>query len=256
MRVTCVQLDYPAGEEVADRRDRVLDLIDEAADADLVVLPELWPTGYFAFDRYAAEAETLDGATVTALRTAAARHRVHLMGGTFVERHGQALTNTAVLIGPDGDVLLTYRKIHLFGYQSEEAQLLAPGRDAPVARTALGGIATSTCYDVRFPELYRAFVDDGAELVIIPAAWPHARLEHWRLLLRARAVENQAVVIACNGTGDDHGTQLGGHSMVIDAWGDVIVEAGEDPQLLTATLDLDRTAAIRAEFPVLEHRRL
>lgn len=256
MRVTCIQLDYSAEEETADRRARVLQLIDQAADADLVVLPELWPTGYFAFDRYAAEAETLDGVTVTALCTAAARHRVHLMGGTFVERSGEQLTNTAVLIGPDGDLLLSYRKIHLFGYQSDEARLLTPGGSTPVARTALGGIAATTCYDLRFPELYRDFVDGGAQVVIIPAAWPRARLEHWRLLLRARAVENQVVVIACNGTGDDHGTQLGGHSMVIDAWGDVIVEAGDDPQLLTATVDLDRTAAIRAEFPVLQHRRL
>ena len=256
MHVTCIQLDYSVPETLAERRTRVLGLVEEAADADLVVLPELWPTGYFAFDRYDVEAETLDGETVAALRRAAARHRIHLLGGTFVERHDEGLSNTAVLVGPDGDLLLAYRKIHLFGYQSQEATLLTPGRETPVASTDLGRIATSTCYDLRFPEVYRVYADQRAELVLIPAAWPRPRLEHWRVLLRARAIENQAIVIACNGTGDDHGTSLGGHSMVVDAWGDVVAEAGADQQLLSATVDLDRVTAIRAELPFLDHRRL
>jgi predicted amidohydrolase len=256
VQVVCIQLGYPDGESKADRRARVLGLVDEAAGADLVVLPELWPSGYFAFDRYATEAEPLDGETVTALRNAAHRHRIHLMGGSFVERHADGLANCAVLLGPDGTVLHTYRKIHLFGYESQEATLLTPGRDAGVATTPLGTIGTTTCYDLRFPELYRMLVDAGAQLVIIPAAWPAARLEHWRLLLRARAVEDQMVVVACNGAGSQHGVTLAGHSMVIDPWGAVVAEAGDDPQLLTAEVDMGRVADVRAEFPVLQHRRI
>lgn len=257
VRVTCIQLAYPDDESKDQRLERVLRLLEDAADADLVVLPELWPTGYFAFDRYADEAEPLDGPTVTAMREAASRHGIHLLGGSFVERHGDGLANCAVLIAPSGDVALTYRKIHLFGYESQEAILLTPGTTADVADTPFGGVATTTCYDLRFPELYRVLVERGAELVVIPAAWPSARIEHWRLLLRARALENQVFVVACNGVGGQHGTVLGGHSVILGPWGEVLDEAGGDEQeILTADLDLDRVAEVREEFPVLDHRRL
>ena len=255
MQVACVQLSYPDDESKEERRDRVLNLV-EGLTADLVVLPELWPTGYFAFDRYAAEAESMEGETVTGLRRIAARCGITLMGGTFVERHADGLANCAVTIGPDGSILHTYRKIHLFGYQSEEARLLTPGTDLTVAETAFAPVGTSTCYDLRFPELYRKLVDQGAQMVIIPAAWPLARLEHWRLLLRARAIENQVFVIACNGAGTQHGTELAGHSVIIDPWGNVVAEAGSEAESLTATIDLANVTRIRAEFPVLEHRRL
>lgn len=258
MKVTCIQLAYPGGETKTQRVDRVVNLVaGAAADADLVVLPELWPTGYFAFDRYDEEAETLDGPTMTAMCDAAREHDIHLHAGSFVERHDDGLANCTVLIGPDGAIRLTYRKIHLFGYGSKEAELLTPGTTADVAETRFGGVGTTTCYDLRFPELYRVLVARGAEILIIPAAWPAPRIEHWRLLMRARALENQAFVIACNGVGDQHGTTLGGHSVIVDPWGEVVVEAGPDEQeLLSAELDLGRLAEIRGEFPVLEHRRI
>lgn len=257
MRVTCLQLAYPRDESKAERVQRVVRMVGQVADADLVVLPELWPTGYFAFDRYEAEAEDLEGPTVTAMRETAVEHDLYLHGGTFVERHDDGLANCAILIDPRGDVILTYRKIHLFGYESREAELLTAGTTADVADTDFGGVATSTCYDLRFPELYRVLVDGGARIVIIPAAWPSARIEHWRLLLRVRALEDQVFVIACNGVGDQHGTELGGHSMIVDPWGEVLTEAnGEDEQFLTAELDLVRQERVRAEFPVLDHRRI
>lgn len=258
MRVACVQLHYPQDETKQQRIERVLGLVaDAAGDAELVVLPELWPTGYFAFERYEEEAEPLDGPTITAMRDAADQLSIHLHAGSFVERHADGLANCTVLIGPSGQILLTYRKIHLFGYDSREAELLTPGTTADVIETPFGTVGTTTCYDLRFPELYRVLVQRGADILIIPAAWPSPRIEHWRLLLRARALENQAFVIACNGVGNQNGTALGGHSVIVDPWGDVLAEAdSEEPQLLTAHLDLGRLAAIRSEFRVLEHRRL
>lgn len=257
MRVTCIQLAYPEGESKSRRVSRVLGLLGAVSDAALVVLPELWPTGYFSFDRYEDEAESLDGPTVSALREIAGSRGQYLLGGSLVVRNDDGIANCAVLIGPDGEILLTYRKMHLFGYQSQEATLLTAGTTADVAATDFGGIATSTCYDLRFPELYRVLVDRGADIVIVPAAWPAARVEHWRLLLRARALENQVFLVGCNGVGAQGGSVLGGHSMIVDPWGEVLAEAGgSDQEFLTADLDLDHLGNIRKEFPVLEHRRI
>lgn len=257
MQVACFQLAYPTEESKPERVRRVLSILERVADADLVVLPELWPTGYFSFDRYDDEAEPLDGETVTELRKAASRLGTHLMGGTFVERLDDGgLANCAILIDPNGDVIHTYRKVHLFGYESREAELLTPGEEISVGRSDLGPIGMTTCYDLRFPELYRLLTDQGAELIVIPAAWPKARLDHWSLLLRARAIEDQTFVIGCNGAGEQGGTALGGHSVVIDPWGEVLAEAGDDEQLLHAEIDLTDVTEVRAEFPVLEHRRL
>lgn len=256
MRVACVQLTYPDGESKPERISRVQSIIEGVADTDLVVLPELWPTGYFSFDRYEDEAETLDGDMIPDLCKTASRLSIHLMAGTFVERRSDGLANCAVLIDAEGSVIHTYRKVHLFGYESREAELLTPGQDISVGRTGLGQIGMTTCYDLRFPELYRMLVDRGAQLFIIPAAWPKARLDHWRLLLQARALEDQVFVIGCNGAGDQGGTELGGHSMIIDPWGQVLAEAGDDAEILRADLDLNDVSRTRTEFPVLEHRRL
>lgn len=256
MDIACIQLSVPDDEPRDARLDRVLGLIDRAADADLVVLPELWPTGYFAFDRYEDESEPMSGPTITALRQRAADHRIHLMAGSFVENRQGDLANCAVTIGPDGEVIHTYRKVHLFGYESQESQLLTPGTGATAVETPLGALATTTCYDLRFPELYRLLVDAGAKIIVVPAAWPLARLHHWRLFVQARAVEDQVLLVACNGAGVQSGVALGGHSMVVDAWGEILAEAGEDEEILRVTVDVGAIERVRTEFPVLEHRRI
>lgn len=257
MRIACVQLSYSAGEPREDRLERGIARIREAsADADLVVLPELWVTGYFSFERYAEEAESIDGPLMSRFRDLAKELRIHLLPGTFVERQGAGLANCAMLFDSDGNRVLTYRKVHLFGYESEEAKLLTPGNSADVATTALGPVGATTCYDLRFPELYRRITDAGAKLIVIPAAWPAARTEHWRLLLRARAVENQTFVVGCNGAGTQGNVKLAGHSVVIDPWGEVLAEAGSETETLTVDIDIARVDAVRDEFPVLQHRRI
>jgi predicted amidohydrolase len=117
-------------------------------------------------------------------------------------------------------------------------------------------MAMTTCYDLRFPELYRLFLDAGAELVVVPAGWPALRLDHWLLLLRARAVENQQFVIGCNQVGNQEGVELGGHSLVVDPWGRTVVEGGDNEEVLTVEIDLALVDKTRAEFPVLRDRRL
>jgi predicted amidohydrolase len=252
-----VQLGPPADLARERRIREVAGMVEALAGADLIVLPELWPAGYFAFDDYAAVAETADGPTVTAVSRAAAAAGALVVGGSFVEEGADgALHNTAFIAGPDGDVLGTYRKMHVFGYRSREAELVTGGDALATIPTPLGAVGLAVCYDLRFPELFRAGIDAGAEIFVIPAAWPAARTEHWRLLLRARAIENQAFVVGCNGAGSDRGVAVAGHSAVIDPSGVVIAEGGVEPGVVRARVDLALVARTREEFPVLADRRL
>jgi predicted amidohydrolase len=253
MRVAAIQLRYGDDESLEDRTSRVADLVREQRDADLVVLPELWPQGGFAYTRWEDEAQLLDGPVVKAMRQAArdAAATVHM--GSLVERdEAGRLFNTSLLLGPDGEVRATYRKVHLFGFGDGEPRLMTPG-DGPVVHDRLG---FATCYDLRFPELFRALVDGGAEVVLMPAAWPARRAHHWRLLTLARAVENQSYVVACNTAGTHAGVPMGGGSLVVDPWGEVVAEAGTDEEVLVADLDSDLVRTTRSSFPVLADRRL
>ncbi|MEW2386444.1 carbon-nitrogen family hydrolase [Micromonospora sp. NPDC047707] len=257
MKIALIQLASPIEEPVVERVGRVGAMLDTLDDVDLVVLPELWAPGYFAFDRYDELAETLDGPLLSEISGWARRLGCHVQAGSILEREAAGrLYNTALLVGPDGGVLLDYRKMHVFGYESLEATLLSAGDRADVCATALGRIGMTTCYDLRFPELYRVLVDRGAQLVIVPAAWPAARLAHWQLFTRARAVENQVYVLACNAAGIQGDVVLGGHSVIVDPWGQVVAEAGADEQILYAVVDLQAVVDTRAEFPVLEDRKL
>jgi predicted amidohydrolase len=259
MRVALLQVASPDAEPVAARLRRVSDTVRRESGlrgADLLVLPELWNVGYFAFDEYGARAEPLTGPTVTAARDWARDLRLHVHVGSVVEvDEARRLHNTSVVIAPDGSLQSTYRKVHVFGYGSREQELLTPGTSVTV--TPVTGVPTgiTTCYDLRFPELYRSLVDQGAELVAVCAAWPASRLEHWRLFTSVRAVEQQAYLLACNAVGEQHGVSLGGHSRVVDPWGEVLVEAGTEEGFTFADLDPTLPGRVRAQFPALADRR-
>ena len=221
MRVHAIQLSYGDDETTEDRTARVVDLVRAQSGADLVVLPELWPNGGFAYDRWEDGAQALDGPVVTALRAATRDLGAMVHMGSLVERDGTGrLFNTSVLLGADGELLTTYRKVHLFGFGEGEPKLMTPG-DGPVVHDRLG---LATCYDLRFPEMFRALLDAGTEVVLMPAAWPAKRVHHWRLLAQARAVENQTYVVACNTGGTHAGVPMGGHSLVVDPWGEVLAD--------------------------------
>jgi predicted amidohydrolase len=257
IRAVLMQLDLDLPFAPAARVREIAARVARLRDADLVVLPELWSTGYFAFDDYRANAEPLAGPFVEQMAEAAREAGVVVVAGTFLEvAPDGVLHNTAVVLGADGELLLAQRKYHVFGLGSREAELVAGGEDVAVADTAVGRIAVAVCYDLRFPELFRLHSDGGAELIVVPAAWPAARREHWRLLARARAVENQAFVLACNGAGRDHGTPIAGYSAVVDPLGEVVAEADERPGTIRVTLERAAVAATRAAFPVLADRRL
>ena len=268
MRLALAQLDV---KEAAPRanRERAFDAVAAAAErgADLLALPELWNVGYFAFEAYAREAEALTGPTLTELRDAAADRGLALLAGSVVEDLGasaaegvdvpadEGLANTAVLFDADGERRAVYRKRHLFGYESAEARLLTPGEELPVVDLGGFGVGVTTCYDLRFPEQFRALAEAGATLLLVPSAWPYPRVEHWRTLTKARAIENLAYVAAVNGTGTFESAELLGRSAVYDPWGTTLASAGDDPTLVTADVDPDRVAAVREELPALADRR-
>lgn len=264
MRLALAQLGVEPG-DVDGNVERAVAAIDRAADegADLVVLPELFTVGYFAFDLYRRLAEPLDGESLTRVREVAADRDVGLLAGSIVEDLAasdegpadEGLANTSVLFDRDGDRLATYRKHHLFGYESAEATLLTPGESLGVATFDGFSVGITTCYDLRFPELYRDLTDAGATLVCVPSAWPYPRVEHWELLPRTRAVENQLFVATANGTGTFDDAELLGRSTVVDPWGTVLAASADEPALVTAEVDPGRVERVRDEFPALRDRR-
>ncbi|WP_055589227.1 carbon-nitrogen family hydrolase [Peterkaempfera griseoplana] len=257
MRIDLLQIGTDPALPLRERVETVCEQIAACRGADLVVLPELWPTGYFHFDDYPGTAEPLDGRLRGALAEAARSAGAHLHAGSFVERDGSGrLYNTSLLFTPDGELASSYRKMHLFGHDSRESALLTAGEAVVVSPAPFGAVGLATCYDLRFPELFRSMVEQGAELIVLTAAWPLARIDHWRLLVRARAVENQALVVAANAAGVQAGVAVGGHSMVVDPRGQVLAAAGSVPQTLSVDFDPAETAAARKAFPVLSDRRL
>ena len=255
MKIVSLQLevgDRPKAENVAG----ALELVDKAPEADLILLPEIWQIGFFSFDRYHPESESIDGPTVKAFKEKAIARKCHIHMGSLVVKDGDHYYNNSVLISPNGEIVASYRKIHLFGYQSDETQLLTPGSDIVVSDLPWGVSGLSTCYDLRFPELFRRMTDRGATFFLVTSAWPKARLEAWRLFNQARAHENLAYLISCNCAGVNGGTQLAGHSMVVDPWGEIIAEGGDGDDMVVAEIDPELPGKVRAEFPALADRKL
>jgi predicted amidohydrolase len=266
MRVAVVQLtstdDLTANLEAARRA------VGEAADrgAELVALPE-----NFAYLRREGEpiacAQALDGDIVGTLRELAQSHRVRILGGSFPEAipNDRRVYNTSVLVSPAGAIEAVYRKIHLFdvdlgsaGGAYTESATVAPGKQVVVAETPIGSIGLSVCYDLRFPELYRAMADRGVSWIAVPSAFtPTTGKDHWEVLLRARAIENQAFVLAPAQCGR-HSPERASHgrSLIIDPWGLVLAQAGDRPGVITADCDPQELARVRAAVPALRHRRL
>ncbi|RAG81414.1 carbon-nitrogen family hydrolase [Streptacidiphilus pinicola] len=262
MRASLVQIDVNERESADERRARIAELVRaQRGVADLVVLPELWPLGGFAYEAWADGAESLEGPTAEVMSAAARDAGVWLHAGSIVERDPEGpLCNTSLLFAPDGELHAWYRKIHRFGFDSGEAALMAAGQELCVVDTPFGRMGLATCYDLRFPELFRAVLDQGAELFVLPSAWPARRAGHWSLLARARAVEEQALVFACNTAGTHGGVPQAGLSVVVDPWGTVLGEAnggesGSTEEVLTVEFDPAVVARTRAEFPVLRDRQ-
>jgi omega-amidase len=216
----------------------------------LIVFPELWPTGY-ELEKVATHATPLSEGAFAQMAVLARKHRLAVYGSCLSVIGDGQYGNTAALYGPTGELLGAYTKVHLFRPMHED-RFLVPGRQLTLARTEWAKVGLSVCYDLRFPEMYRAYAVAGAELMLVCAEWPNPRSTHWHTLLRARAIENQAFVIAGNRVGESRGTSFFGGSCIVDPNGNVLAEAGDTEELLTAEIDLAQVVAARQLIPVLQ----
>jgi predicted amidohydrolase len=265
LRVACVQLN--ASESKGDNIERAGVLVARAAStgADLIVLPEKW-NGIGPPDFLRANAESLDdGETVEAMRSWARDHKVTIVGGSIPERREgrDKLSNTSIVFDPDGEIAALYRKIHMFdvevgGQVYRESESEEPGEEASRVTDVEGWkLGLTICYDLRFPELYRILAVEGAEIITVPAAFTlFTGKDHWELLLRARAVENQCYVVAPNqwGTHRD-GKASYGRSTIVDPWGVVLAQAPDEDGIIVAELDRTRVDEVRRALPSLANRQ-
>jgi predicted amidohydrolase len=267
--VACVQI---SGSSDVERNLRVTEaLVRQAAAAGAVLVCTPEATTYLGpHDRKIQLAEPVDGPTHARLGALAAELGITLLIGSVAERHpsGQTAWNTSLVFGPDGALQATYRKVHLFdvdlrdtgGVRFHESDTTARGEELAVVDTPVGRLGLSICYDLRFPELYRALVDRGAELLAVPSAFTlMTGKDHWHALLRARAIETQSWVLAPAqwGAHDDKGLRRSyGHSCIIDPWGTVVAECGDGEGFCIAPLPPDRVASVRRQIPIGTSRRL
>ncbi len=268
LRAAAVQLnaieDVDRNLETADRLTRHA----ASQGAQLVVLPEKW-TVLGRSDVIEEQAQTLDGPAVRWAKDTAKDLGIDLIAGSFVERReGQQKTsNTSLHIGPDGEIKAAYRKLHMFDVEVDgtvyaESAREQAGDEVVTTSVAAGAehphiLGMSICYDVRFPELYRALGERGAEILAVPAAFTLATTrDHWEVLLRARAIENQCFVIAANQIGEHPpGNRSGGRSTIIDPWGIPLATAADGETAIVADLDFGLLADVRKRLPALTHRR-
>ena len=258
MRVSLIQLAVTDEESPHDRRQRAVELVrtERELGADLVVLPELWELGGFAYAAWQDGARPLAELPVLDAMADVRSEGMWLHTGSHVEAaEDGTLCNTSVLLGP-GSVDVRYRKIHRFGFDEGEAALMGAGEEVVTVPTPFGTFGLATCYDLRFPELFRLLTDAGMEHLVVCSAWPERRIEHWRILNRARAVESQVFVFAANCAGTHAGATMGGRSVIVDPWGAVLAEAGTGEEVLRAEVDPGMVAETRKILPVLRDQRL
>lgn len=221
-----------------------------------IIFPEMWTVGFWAFDQYKVKAEPQYGPVYDLLSFWAKKFSCYIHTGSFVESDMGKFYNTSLLLDPNGNVIGKYRKIHLFSYKSKEAEILSPGSSIAVFSTEYGKVGMATCYDLRFPELFRIMSRFGCEYFLISSSWPIERIKHWELFNKARAVENQCFTISCNAVGVNGGAQLGGHSMITSPCGDVLCTGALSEGYILCEINTGDITKYRTSFPILADRHI
>lgn len=262
MKVAAIQMSSTPDKEenIATAEALIRTAVNDGAE--LVALPELWSC--HGLDKvYRENAEPVPGPTTEFLSGLARELGIYVLGGSILEdANSERLYNTSTFFTPDGELAAVYRKIHLFDVKAPDRQYLesasiAPGEEIVTAKAGSATLGLSVCYDVRFPELYRLLALRGAGILAVPAAFTlQTGKDHWELLLRARAVENQAFVVAPAQWGQKaDGRWTYGRSMIVDPWGTVLAQCPDRDGYALASLDLDYLERLRTEFPALKNRR-
>lgn len=253
VRVALIQMNISTGnwEENVSRAESFLEQASNV-QAQICLLPEMWSTGLALGGKFYSLAEGYFQKTLDLMRSWAKKYRLFLVAGSIPETTEGRLYNTSFFISPAGEVLGFYRKRELFPL-FREGKYFSPGREIKVFKTPWGKAGIVICYELRFPEGFQQLRKLGARMVFVPAQFPLPRENHWTTLLKSRAIENQYYVVACNRVGKDaQGLSYFGGSMIVDPWGDVLIQARDDEAVLALELDLSLVEKIRKEFPVLK----
>lgn len=255
-RISLLQMDIVQGDVEANYRhahNLTVKAMGSAEKPDLIVLPELWNTGY-ALDRIGVLADENGQRTKSMFGGLCRKFGVMAVAGSVAEGTKNGVRNTSYVINRHGELTAQYSKLHLFGLMREDEALVAGN---VLEGVDLEGIPAGVliCYDIRFPEAARSLAVGGAKLLVVAAQWPKARLHHWRTLLCARAIENQMYVAACNRVGSSGHDEFNGHSMIIGPDGAILSEAGEEEEIVSAEISLNRVDEVRRTIPVFRDRR-
>ncbi|PFG03270.1 carbon-nitrogen family hydrolase [Bacillus sp. es.036] len=253
-KIALLQFDIAFGNP-EENFSKVKELVAKAVHdkPDIIVLPELWSTGY-DLSRLDEIGDTNAEKSIAFLSDLAKKNKVSIVGGSIAKQHNDHVTNTMLVFNRDGQLIHEYSKAHLFRLMNEEKYLVSGNEKSHFTLEELPS-AGFICYDIRFPEWLRLHAIEGAQVLFVPAEWPKQRTDHWRALLISRAIENQCYVIACNRVGADPDNAFGGHSLIIDPWGTIIAEAGEEETILTGLIDEEEIPSIRSRIPIFEDRR-
>ena len=223
-----------------------------AKGADLVLLPELWASGY-DLENCLSYATSIQEGSFKKMSLLAAKLEITL-GGSLIESDQGSFYNTFALFDHEGELITKYRKIHLFQPLEEERYFMG-GEQLVMADTPWGSIGLATCFDLRFPEMFRAYAVKGVELILLVAEWPLRRISHWHQLLKARAIENQCFIAAVNKVGISNGEPLGGGSLIVNPMGEELSSGAEVEDVIIATVNLDEVRKTRKWMPVVEKRK-
>jgi len=253
-RLAAIQMDIESGNKEKNL-EKAVKYIKEAAknNSAIVCLPELFTTG-FIFEKLHILAEDSKGKTITTLASVAEEEKIIIIAGSIVEKMGNNIFNTTYVINSRGKIEGIYRKNHLFPLMNEDKHF-KKGDKITVIKLSLITAGFMICYDIRFPELARLLALNGAELIFIPSEFPNPRLKHWRILLQARAVENQCYVVGVNRVGKDITGSYFGHTMIIDPWGEIVAEAGDKEEIIYGEIDGDMVKKVRKKIPCFQDRR-
>ena len=254
VKITCLQLDIAFGNPTKNRKyieQKMMEALKE--NPDILVLPELWDTAY-DLTRLDEIADDEGQQAKQLISQFAKTNEVNIVAGSIAKKTEQGVTNTMYIFDRKGREVSQYSKLHLFKLMDEHLYLEA-GTAKNLFTLEQSLCAGVICYDIRFPEWIRLHTSSGAEVLFVVAQWPAPRLAHWKALLISRAIENQCYVIACNRVGQDPNNTFAGHSLVIDPWGEIIAEAGDSEELLSADVNLELVKEIRKQIPVFTDRR-
>ncbi|WP_430790921.1 carbon-nitrogen family hydrolase [Virgibacillus flavescens] len=253
-KIAMIQLDIKYGDPRTNFK-RAETFVEEAAikGADVILLPELWTTGY-DLARLEEIADKNAEQSIEFLQKMARDYGVHVIGGSVAEKCEDGVRNTMLVIDNKGQLIHKYSKLHLFKLMDEHVYL-EEGLDE--AEFVLAGVKSAgyICYDIRFPEWMRKAALNKTKVMYIVAEWPKPRIDHWKVLLQARAIENQCYVIACNRSGSDPKNEFGGMSLIIDPWGKIISEGGETEEIVVGEVDFALVDEVRDRIPVFDDRR-